>query len=88
MDSTVPPKLDARNVCLTHVNERTQRQLEVLSGIDLAVREGELLTIVGPSGCGKTTFLNAVDGLIGLSGGHILVDVRTVSGRGPDRDFV
>lgn len=34
-----------------------------LSGIDLDVREGELLSIVGPSGCGKTTLLNMIAGL-------------------------
>ena len=81
-------KLDARQVAFTHYNERTKQYLEVLRGIDLQVFEGELVTIVGPSGCGKTTFLNAVDGLVKLTGGRILVDGREVDGPGPDRAFV
>jgi NitT/TauT family transport system ATP-binding protein len=88
MDASRPLKLDARDVRLTHVNERTRQPLEVLCGIDLTVREGELVTIVGPSGCGKTTFRNAVDGLVAPTGGQILVDGRPVTGPGPDRAFV
>jgi NitT/TauT family transport system ATP-binding protein len=85
---TSPPKLDARGVVLTHYNERTQQALAVLDGIDLAVAEGELVSIVGPSGCGKTTFLNAVDGLIRVTGGEIRVDGRVIDRPGSDRAFV
>jgi phospholipid/cholesterol/gamma-HCH transport system ATP-binding protein len=35
----------------------------VLSDVDLAVRRGEIVTIMGPSGCGKTTLLRVVVGL-------------------------
>jgi NitT/TauT family transport system ATP-binding protein len=60
----------------------------VLAGIDFKVFEGELVAIVGPSGCGKTTFLNAVDGLVTLTGGEILVDGAPVTRPGPDRALV
>ena len=83
-----PPKLDVRHVSLEHYNERTQRALAVLDDIDLQLQEGELVSIVGPSGCGKTTFLNAVDGLISVTGGEIRVDGRLVDRPGPDRAFV
>jgi NitT/TauT family transport system ATP-binding protein len=83
-----PPKLDVRHVSLEHYNERTQQALAVLDDIDLQLQEGELVSIVGPSGCGKTTFLNAVDGLIGVTGGEIRVDGRLVDRPGPDRAFV
>src|SRR5689334_23091493 len=81
-------KLEARRVSLEHYNERTEAYLPVLAGIDLEVFEGELVAIVGPSGCGKTTFLNAVDGLVPVTDGEILVDELPVAGPGPDRAMV
>lgn len=81
-------KLEARQVSLTHYNERMNQPLEVLRSIDLTVFEGELVAIVGPSGCGKTTFLNAVDGLVPINAGEILVDGRVINSPGPDRAFV
>jgi NitT/TauT family transport system ATP-binding protein len=81
-------KLDVSGVSLDLYNERTRRSLAVLRDIDLAVFEGELVAIVGPSGCGKSTFLNAVDGLVAVSSGEILVDGRAVDGPGPDRAMV
>src|SRR5215210_335428 len=88
MDALRHPKLDVKRVSLEHYNERTEQVLAVLDHIDLQVQEGELVSIVGPSGCGKTTFLNAVDGLIKVSGGEIRVDGRLVDRPGPDRAFV
>jgi NitT/TauT family transport system ATP-binding protein len=81
-------KLEASGVRLAFYNERMKRQLPVLAGIDLSVREGELVAIVGPSGCGKSTFLSAVDGLVKISGGDIKVDGKRVDRPGPDRAVV
>jgi NitT/TauT family transport system ATP-binding protein len=81
-------KLEVRGVSLDLYNERTRQSLAVLRDIDLAVFEGELVAIVGPSGCGKSTFLNAVDGLVAVSSGEILVDGRAVDSPGPDRAMV
>jgi len=81
-------KLDVRGVSLDLYNERTRKSLPVLCDLDLAVFDGELVSIVGPSGCGKSTFLNAVDGLIRVTTGEILVDGRAVNGPGPDRAMV
>ena len=44
---------------------------EVLRGIDLAVREGEILCLLGPSGDGKTTLLRLIAGLEPLQAGRI-----------------
>jgi NitT/TauT family transport system ATP-binding protein len=82
------PKLELRGVSLSHFQERSGHDLAVLEGIDLEVREGELVAIVGPSGCGKTTLLNAVDGLIGVAAGEILLDGARVEKPGPDRAMV
>ena len=82
------PKLSARGVRLSYFNERLKQLLPVLDGIGLDVAEGELLAIVGPSGCGKSTFLSAVDGLVPLTGGEILVGGVKVAAPGPDRAMV
>ena len=37
--------------------------VEVLSGVDLDVRDGEFVSVIGPSGCGKTTLLYCISGL-------------------------
>ena len=88
MEQAARMKLQARDVRLSYANERTRRLLEILAGIDIAVREGELVAIVGPSGCGKSSFLAAVDGLVKPSAGTIEVDGRVVSGPGHDRAMV
>lgn len=45
----------------------------VLRGIDLAVREGDLVCVIGPSGCGKSTMLRCINGLDVLDSGTIRV---------------
>ena len=81
-------KLDIRRVSLDRHNERTGQTLAVLDRIDLSVFPGELVSIVGPSGCGKTSLLNAVDGLIRVTAGEVLLDGRRVDQPGPDRAMV
>ncbi|MCB4822943.1 ABC transporter ATP-binding protein [Roseicella aerolata] len=44
---------------------------EILRGVDLHVRPGEILCLLGPSGCGKTTLLRLVAGLEPLQAGRI-----------------
>lgn len=53
-----------------------------LSGLDLEVREGEILTILGPSGCGKTTALRLIAGFEIPDKGNIEVGGHLVSGQG------
>ncbi|RME33302.1 MAG: ATP-binding cassette domain-containing protein [Gammaproteobacteria bacterium] len=45
----------------------------VLRGIDLTIRQGDLLAIVGGSGCGKTVLLNHILGLLTPDAGRVLV---------------
>ncbi len=44
-----------------------------LEGLDLDVREGELITLLGPSGCGKTTALRIAAGFEFADSGAVLV---------------
>jgi len=58
---------------------------EVLCGVDLQVRRGELVALMGLSGGGKTTFLRAVAGLEPFDAGALTVDgVELRPGRAPD----
>jgi NitT/TauT family transport system ATP-binding protein len=52
--------------------------LEVLRGVDLTVRDREIVTIIGPSGCGKTTLLRSAAGLVKLSQGAVQIDGESV----------
>lgn len=47
---------------------------QVLQGIDLSVRSGEVVCLLGPSGSGKTTFLRCINQLETIDGGRIWVD--------------
>jgi ABC-type lipoprotein export system ATPase subunit len=47
--------------------------MEVLRGVDFAVRAGEMVAIMGPSGCGKTTLLNCLSGLDEFDGGEVKI---------------
>jgi polar amino acid transport system ATP-binding protein len=49
-------------------------RLEVLKGIDLEVRPGEVCCVIGPSGSGKSTFLRCINHLEKLNAGRIWVD--------------
>jgi NitT/TauT family transport system ATP-binding protein len=81
-------KLEARRVAIHYRRQRTGLDLIAVDGVDLRVADGEFLSIVGPSGCGKTTFLNAVDGLIPIASGSLLLDGNEISSPGRDRAMV
>ena len=61
-----PPVVLARGIA-----KRFRDGTEALAPIDLAVCDGEFVTLVGPSGCGKTTLLNLIAGLIRPSAGSL-----------------
>ena len=67
-------KLSAKGVGIEYWLHRSRTLFTAVQGVDLTVGDGEFVAIVGPSGCGKTTFLNAVDGLIPVSGGSLTLD--------------
>ena len=55
----------------------------VCRDINLAVGEGEFITLLGSSGCGKTTTLNLIAGLEDASAGDILMNGRRVNDLSP-----
>jgi polar amino acid transport system ATP-binding protein len=53
-------------------------RLEVLRGIDVTVKTGEVCCVLGPSGSGKSTFLRCINHLEKINAGRIWVDGRLI----------
>lgn len=58
--------------------------LQVLSGVDLHVDDGEYVTIVGPNGAGKSTAMKAIIGIATCLGGSIEYQGTDISGLSPE----
>jgi polar amino acid transport system ATP-binding protein len=56
-------------------------RLEVLRGIDLEVRPGDVMCMIGPSGSGKSTFLRCINHLEKIDAGRLSVDGELVGYR-------
>jgi ABC-type branched-subunit amino acid transport system ATPase component len=52
--------------------------LQVLTGVDLSVREGSITALIGPNGSGKTTLFNLASGALRADAGEILFDGRRI----------
>ncbi len=61
---------------------------EVLSNINLTIKDRELVAVVGLSGVGKTTLISLIAGLIAPDGGTITLDGKAIRGPGPERGVV
>ena len=57
---------------------------EILKGISLDVKQGEVVVILGSSGCGKSTLLRCINGLETIQGGDILLDGKSITGSKKD----
>ncbi len=59
--------------------------LEVLHGIDLEIKSGELIVFVGPSGCGKSTLLRSIAGLEAITSGDLVIDGERINAVAPSK---
>ncbi|MGN8914134.1 amino acid ABC transporter ATP-binding protein [Anaerofustis butyriciformans] len=60
------------------------KKLEVLKGIDLEIKEGEVVCIIGPSGSGKSTFLRCLNLLEVPTKGEIEIDGKLITDKKND----
>jgi osmoprotectant transport system ATP-binding protein len=67
-----------KNVTKTYEDGTT-----ALKGIDLEIKEGELVTLIGPSGCGKTTTMKMINRLAEPTSGQILVNGENIANTDP-----
>ena len=74
-----PPLLELRGVRAAY------GKIEVLHGIDLAVRGGSILAVLGPNGAGKSTMLRIVSGAMRPSAGTVRLEGHDVTGVSAER---
>jgi ABC-type branched-subunit amino acid transport system ATPase component len=72
-----PPLLALRDV------SKSFGGLLVISGLDLEVRDGEIVSVIGPNGAGKTTLFNLVTGVYAPDSGEIDFDGEPIVGLAP-----
>jgi polar amino acid transport system ATP-binding protein len=80
---TPSPKPSAEGVVKLSVEGVVKRYGDrtVLDGIDVCVREHEVVCLIGSSGCGKSTLLRCIDLLDRVDGGRILLDGQDITAK-------
>jgi len=58
-------------------------EVDILNGVDMEVREGEIVTIVGPNGAGKSTLMKSIFGLLKPREGTVALGGETITGLQP-----
>jgi branched-chain amino acid transport system permease protein len=71
---TAAPLLEVRGL------SKAFKGVQALDGVDLQVRQGEILGLLGPNGSGKSTFINVVSGHYPLSAGRIVFAGQDLTG--------
>ena len=58
-------------------------EVDILTGVDLAVREGEIVTVIGPNGAGKSTLIKSIFGLLPPRRGRVALRDEDLAGLRP-----
>ena len=73
------PHLELKNV------EAAYGRIQILHGVSLEVKEGEIVSVIGPNGAGKSTTFKIIMGFIRYMGGEITFDGQDIVGLRPDQ---
>jgi len=57
--------------------------IQAVKGVDMDVREGELVSLIGSNGAGKTTTMKAITGTLAAQNGDIEYLGKSIQGQGP-----
>lgn len=71
--------LDVRDIYVEY-----QRDIEILKGVSISVREGYVSSVIGPNGAGKSTLLKTVMGILKPKRGSIIFDGKKIEGKQPN----
>ena len=74
-----PDPSTAGHVLRTEGLRKIYRKRAVVDGVDLELRQGEVVGLLGPNGAGKTTSFYMIVGFISPDGGRVLLDGRDLS---------
>ena len=58
-------------------------EVDILTGVSISVREGEIVTVVGPNGAGKSTLIKTIFGLLRPRGGLVQLRTEDITGLAP-----
>src|SRR5690625_4428615 len=56
---------------------------QIVNGVSLSLRKGEVLLVLGHNGAGKTTYVRSVFGLLPPTSGEVLYEGQDITGRKP-----
>ena len=69
------------SISLNHIKKVYPGDIEVISDLNLQIKDKEFVVLVGPSGCGKSTIFRLTNQLLPRKSGEILVDGKSIDGR-------